>query len=155
MTMLLQSLATMAMALSSLTLAAPASSLPAAKSTPLIPTVLSPVSGSGSFYVPDDRIAARQVASVMILSPITSTGNILMPADSIYKRASVGASKRQVAGIMPSNNVTLDYKYINSSTVLLAQVNATMKHPSVLLEDIPSVTKVDYDAGSVNITFAD
>lgn len=37
--------------------------------------------------------------------------------------------------------------------MMLAQINATMKHPSVLLEDIDSVTKVDYSAKSVNVTF--
>ncbi|KAH8591208.1 hypothetical protein B0O99DRAFT_663765 [Bisporella sp. PMI_857] len=57
-----------------------------------------------------------------------------------------------IESIIPQTNVTLRYASVNE-TEMTAWVNATMKYPSVLLEDIDSITKVDCSTSSVDITF--
>jgi hypothetical protein len=49
-------------------------------------------------------------------------------------------------------NVTLFYQSV-STEIMSALINATMKHLSILLEDISSIETVDCSASSVNILF--
>ncbi|KAH7371897.1 hypothetical protein BKA64DRAFT_715388 [Cadophora sp. MPI-SDFR-AT-0126] len=58
--------------------------------------------------------------------------------------------------IIPQNNVTLYFASSDTATSnIVAELNATMKHPSVLLEDISAVTDVKCSTSSVKITFSD
>ncbi|KAL5315328.1 hypothetical protein ACEPPN_016195 [Leptodophora sp. 'Broadleaf-Isolate-01'] len=122
----ISTVASTALVLSSLTSAAPVvSSVPASTLTPATPRIiLGPV-----------RSSALKVAAASLQSA----------ADS------VPATK--VQPITPKTDIILRYASINATEEMTASINATMKYPSVLLEDIDSVSKVDCSDTSVSITF--
>ena len=91
--------------------------------------------------------------NVTVLAPISK---------SDFAAATFGAlnslRKRDEANstIAPQSNVTLYFASSDTaSSNIVAELNATMKYPSVLLEDITSVTGVDCSTSSVSITFSD
>ncbi|KAH7381060.1 hypothetical protein BKA64DRAFT_685577 [Cadophora sp. MPI-SDFR-AT-0126] len=131
----ISTVASTALVLSSLVAAAPApavaSVVPATKLDPATPRIiLGPVRSSK-------------------LSVIASS---LSAASSVQNAAAVPASK--VQPIVPQTNITLGYSSINVTDQMSALIQATMKLPSVLLEDIDSISSVDCSTDSVAVKFA-
>lgn len=85
----------------------------------------------------------------------TSTPSILMaPVSKANILGLPPLRRRAVAPITPQNNITIWYES-SGATIIQAEINATMRNPSILLEDIESITKVDCSATSVDVTFSD
>ncbi|PVH79543.1 hypothetical protein DL98DRAFT_460787 [Cadophora sp. DSE1049] len=91
--------------------------------------------------------------NVTILAPISKakfTTATLGALNSLRKRDEANST------ITPQSNVTLYFASSDTAASnIVAELNATMKYPSVLLEDITSVTDVNCSSSSVAITFSD
>ncbi|KAK0117527.1 hypothetical protein ONS95_011867 [Cadophora gregata] len=88
----------------------------------------------------------------IILGPVRSSKSpAIASLSSAQDAASVPASK--VQPIAPQTNITLGYSSINVTDQMTATIRATMKMPSVLLEDIDSIASVDCSATSVAVKF--
>ncbi|KAE9371250.1 hypothetical protein N431DRAFT_467441 [Stipitochalara longipes BDJ] len=92
-------------------------------------------------------------------STVSATPAILLPISKANFTVSFGSALESLAKrdttitSTPSTNVTLLYQS-NEVNPIIAEVNATMKYPSVLLEDIESISAVDCSTTSVDITFS-
>ncbi|CAG8976590.1 hypothetical protein HYALB_00002103 [Hymenoscyphus albidus] len=112
--------------------------------------------GSDPFFTSNTLDRHESIAHPqVILAPVRSTGSRLIPANHLTKRqASIVPRADRMNPLIPQTNITLDYQspHDDGEVVILSQVNAIMKYPSVLLEECP-VTRVDCSEHSVNITF--
>ncbi|KAH7323501.1 hypothetical protein BKA65DRAFT_567242 [Rhexocercosporidium sp. MPI-PUGE-AT-0058] len=89
----------------------------------------------------------------IILGPVRSSPLSVATASFLAAADSVPAAK--VQPIAPKTDIILQYASVNATEEMTASINAVMKYPSVLLEEIDSVSKVDCSADSVAITFSD
>ncbi|KAL3428160.1 hypothetical protein PVAG01_01669 [Phlyctema vagabunda] len=102
-------------------------------------------------------VAAVRIGSSKITAATPKT--ILMP---VPKKQWAGAqlTKRQsvpitaVDALTPNENITLLYQSADVDA-MRAEVDATMNHPAILLEDVDSISKVDCSAESVAVTFSE
>ncbi|KAL2063139.1 hypothetical protein VTL71DRAFT_6211 [Oculimacula yallundae] len=95
--------------------------------------------------VPGPAAPAAPIVPPIILAPVRS---------SRLSTASVSTlAAAKVQPIAPHRDVILQYASTDPNQAMTASVNATMKFPSVLLEDIDSISKVDCSAKSVSVTF--
>src|SRR5437016_3382663 len=74
------------------------------------------------------------------------------PSDIVLSPALRMRRDSPYVNVIPQQNVSLHYQSLNSSYIE-AQLEASMKFPSVLLENISSLTKVDCSATGVELTF--
>ncbi|KAF2707256.1 hypothetical protein K504DRAFT_458697 [Pleomassaria siparia CBS 279.74] len=83
----------------------------------------------------------------IILTPIKSS-----PLADDSSLLNVLSKRATHASLKPKTNVTLNYA-ASGDVLMVAQINVAMAHPSILLEDIDTVTAVDCSANSVDVTF--
>ncbi|KAI9047581.1 hypothetical protein LZ554_008294 [Drepanopeziza brunnea f. sp. 'monogermtubi'] len=90
---------------------------------------------------------ATATTGITVLDPVSKFDCSISPDYSL--KPPVGMSEK--IDTAPKKNLTLYYE--SNSTPVVAEVTVAMKHPSVLLEDIPDIIQVACTQWTVAITF--
>ena len=98
-----------------------------------------------------DPTLGKRDSNMTVLSPVSKYN---LSKSSAAAFPDLTSRQKSGSSVTPQASVILRYESI-SSLAMLAQVNATMKVPSVLLEDIASVTHVDCADSYVAVTFSE
>ncbi|KAE9363518.1 hypothetical protein N431DRAFT_489432 [Stipitochalara longipes BDJ] len=107
-----------------------------------------------SFTAPTTRFpaASQSTSATILLDPISSSDLTPEELNSFAERAAIPSSSPSAAPVIILSPIS-ESEFPSDLETMRALVNATMKHPSILLEDISSIKTVDCSANSVDMVW--